>query len=138
MKQKKWPCILGILLALVLEFIGTSSGPGSFRRVGGVCIGLGAALFSLCINRLYRLSYEKEFPELVHQEKSEYQDERNSLIRNRAKAKSADIIQWVIFAIACMVFFADGPLWITLSLIGAYALRYCLEWYYLGRYQKEM
>ena len=97
MKQKKWPCILGILLALVLEFIGTSSGPGSFRRVGGVCIGLGAALFSLCINRLYRLSYEKEFPELVHQEKIEYQDERNTLIRNRAFSAGQSILS-ILFA----------------------------------------
>ena len=138
MKQKKWPCILGIVLSMILQFIGSYSGAVNFRRIGGVCIGLGAALFALCVNRLYRLSYEKEFPDLVHQEEIEYQDERNTQLRNMAKAKSADIIQWVIFAIACIVFFADGPLWITLSLIGAYALRYCLEWYYLSKYQKEM
>ncbi len=138
MRQKKWPYILGIIAAWILQFIGISFGPQGFRSLGGICIGLGAFLAPISINRLYRLSYEKEFPDLVHQEEIEKRDERNVLIRNRAMAKSASIIRWIILGIACIVFFAEGPLWITLSLIGAYALDYCLEWYYLSKYQKEM
>ena len=138
MKQKKWPYIVGIIIALILEFIGISFGADDFRRLGGICIGLGAAAFSLCINRLYRLSYEKEFPDLVHQESIEYRDERNTLIRDRARSKSAVLIQWVVFSLACLIFFADGPLWITLTLIAVFVLRYCFEWYYLAKYQKEM
>ena len=138
MKKKKWPCILGILAALILQFTGIIFGPQSFRHTGGVCILAGAVLFSLCINRLYRLWYETHFPDMIHQEHIEYQDERNILLCSQSKAKSADIIQWMILGIACLVFFANGPLWITLILILTFVLHHGLEWYYLGKYQKEM
>lgn len=138
MKNKKWPYIIGILIALILQFIGISSGISKIRTYGGICILLAAVLLSLCFNRLYRISYEKEFPDLVHQEKVEYRDERNTQLRNMAKAKSADLIQWVIIAVACLVFFTGGPFWITIALGVVYTLRYGLEWYYLNKYQKEM
>ena len=43
--------------------------------------------------------------------KIELQDERNILIRQKAKAKSADIIQWLMMIIAYFAIFANAPLW---------------------------
>lgn len=138
MKTKKWPYLTGILAAFVLQFLGITAGATSLRHTGGICIVLGAVLFSLCINRLYRFSYERHFPDMVRQENIEYQDERNMLLRNRSKAKSADLIQWIILGIAGMVFFTDGPLWIVFILAGTFVLLHILMWYYLRKYQKEM
>lgn len=141
MKHKKRLLIIGIIAGILLNFAGhliCVDRGGSMRNIyGAISIG-GGCLFILCINRLYRLSYEKEFPDLVHKEEIEYKDERNTQIRDRAKAKSADIIQWFILFTAGLIYFTDGPWWPAVVLVGIYLLRSGIEWYYTGKYQKEM
>lgn len=142
MKKKKRLLILGVIAGPLLNFIammwGTELG-GNMRNMSGVLLMVGCFLFSICLNRLSRLSYEKEFPDLVREEEIEYQDERNTQIRNRAKAKSADIIQWVILFTAGLVFvIPDCPWWLVAVLLGIYFLRSGIEWYYTEKYRKEM
>lgn len=142
MKKKKRLLILGVIAGPLLNFIAMMWGVergGNMRNMGGVLLLAGCFLFSICLNRLYRLSYEKEFPDLVREEEIEYQDERNTQIRNRAKAKSADIIQWVILFTAGLVFIIpDCPWWLVVVLLGIYFLRSGIEWYYTEKYRKEM
>jgi len=143
MKKRKLLRILSILAGLMILFIGISSshlsdaGIKALRTWGGVCIGLGSALCSTGISGLYRLSYEKEFPDLAHKEEVENRDERNIMIQNKAKARSADIIQWFVMFAAWLFFFAGYPVWTSLVLIGVFVLRYGIEWYYIIKYQKE-
>lgn len=137
-KKKKSLLIVGLIAGLIFQFIGMSVNAWEQRMLGGICIGIGAVLFSLSTNGLYRLSYEKEFPEAVRQEKIEQQDERNVQIRNRAKARTSDIMRWVIIGIGWLNFLLSGPLWITLSLIGVFVLIYLMDWCYMDKYQREM
>lgn len=141
MKNKKGWLIFGVVAGWLVNFIGMLSGTeygGSTRNISGVLIFGGGGMFALCINRLQRLSYEKEFPDLVRKEEIERRDERNTQIRNRAKAKSADIIQWFILLTAGLIYFSDGPWWPAVVLVGVYFLRSGIEWYYIQKYQKEM
>ena len=137
-KEKKTLFILGLIAGLIVQFIGIYTGAEHLKMISGVCIGIGCVLFSLSINRLYRLSYEKEFPEAVRQEKIEQQDERNVQIRNRAKARTSDVSRWVIIGIGWLNFLLNGSLWITLALIGVFVLIYLMDWCYMDRYQREM
>lgn len=140
MKQnkKKALFIFGLIAGLIVQFIGIYTGAEQLRMISGICIGIGCVFSSLSINRLYRLSYEKEFPEAVRQEKIEQQDERNVQIRNRAKARTSDIIRWVIIGIGWLNFLVSGPLWITLALTGVFVLIYLMDWCYMDKYQREM
>lgn len=140
MKEKKKKILLGlgVVASLVFQFIGIYAGAEHLRMMSGICIGMGAMCFSLSINGLYRLSYEKEFPELVHQEKVEYQDERNTLIRERAKAKANDVIRWMVIGVAWVNFCLGGALWMSLVLTGVFVLGYLLEWGYVNKFQGEM
>lgn len=142
MKKKKCLLILGVIAGPLLNLIATMWGTelgGNMRNMSGVLLLAGCFLFSTCLNRLYRLSYEKEFPDLVREEEIEYQDERNTQIRNRAKAKSADIIQWAILFTAGLVFIIPScPWWLVLVLLGIYFLRSGIEWYFTQKYRKEM
>lgn len=137
-KEKKTLFILGLIAGLIVQFIGIYTGAEHLKMISGVCIGIGCVLFSLSINGLYRLSYEKEFPEAVRQEKIEQQDERNIQIRNRAKARTSDISRWVIIGIGWLNFLLSGPLWITLALIGVFVLIYLMDCCYMDKYQREM
>lgn len=137
MTKKKSLLILGIIAGIIIPLIGMSFGRNHLRGIGGICI-FANALIPVCVNRLYRISYEKEFPDLVEKEKIEYQDERNTAIRNMAKAKSADMIQWCILFTAGLVFVTDCPLWLALVLLGIYFLKSGIEWYYINKFQKQM
>ncbi len=136
-KQIKLLCILGIIAGVIFQFIGITLGPGELRMVSGVCIAF-AALAPLCINKLYCMSREKEFPEVVRQEEIELRDERNTQIRNRAKAKTSDFIRWIIIGLSYLNFLLKGPLWMTLALLGVFILIYLMDWRYMDKYQREM
>ncbi len=136
-KKKKALLITGLAAGLVFQFIGITWA-AHLRAVSALCVGIGAMLFSLSVNRLYWLSYEKEFPQAVRQEQIELADERNIQIRSRAKSRSGDISRWAVAGLAWVNFLLYGPLWITLALAGIFVLAYAVEWYYTDKYQKEM
>ena len=137
-KKKKTLLILGIIAGLLFQFIGISLGLGKLRIVSGIFLTLYALLFSLCLNKLSRMSREAEFPEAVRQEEIELHDERNTQIRNRAKARTSDITRWVVIALAWVNFLVRGALWMTLALIGVFVLMYILDFCYTEKYQQEM
>lgn len=137
-KKQKRLFILGIIAGLIFQFIGIFTSAEQLKIIGGICIGIGCMSFSFSINGLYRLSREKELPEVVRLEKIEEQDERNVQIRNRAKAKSSDITRWVIIGIGWLNILVSGPVWISLALIGVFILVYLLDWCYTDKYQREM
>lgn len=137
-QKKKILLILGMIAGMIFEFAGIFTGAYRLRMISGICIGIGAALFSLCINKLYQLAREKEFPEVVRQERIELTDERSTQIRNRAKAKTSEISRWIVIGLGWLNFLVSGPLWMTLALIGVFTLAYVLDWCYMDKYQREM
>lgn len=60
------------------------------------------------------------------------------MIRNKAKAKVGDIIQWLIMGIAYITIVIDAPLWVTLVVVGVFLLKNVLEVYFMNRFQKEL
>lgn len=74
----------------------------------------------------------------MKQSEIDYKDERNEMIRNKAKAKCYDIIQWTIMIVAWITIFADFPLWITLTLVGVFILKSILDLYLMNKYNNEM
>ena len=137
-KKKKTLLILGIIAGLIFQFIGIFLGSEDRRIVSGICLTIYVLLYTLCINKLSRMSRKAEFPEAVRQEEIEFHDERNTQIRNRAKARTSDITRWVVIALAWVNFLVRGALWMTLALIGVFVLMYILDFCYMEKYQGEM
>ena len=137
-KKKKTLLILGIIASLILQFIGIFLGSEDRRIVSGICLTIYVLLYTLCINKLSRMSREAEFPEAVRQEEIELHDERNTQIRNRAKARTSDITRWVIIALVWVNYMVRGAWWMTLALSGVFLLMYILDFCYTEKYQNEM
>ena len=137
-KQKKTLLILGIIASLILQFIGIFLGSEDRRIVSGICLTIYVLLYTLCINKLSRMSRKAEFPEAVRQEEIEFHDERNTQIRNRAKARTSDITRWVIIALVWVNYMVRGAWWMTLALSGVFLLMYILDFCYTEKYQNEM
>ena len=104
----------------------------------GILLGTGAGVLGANIAKLYFISLEKKNPDMIKENEIELQDERNVLIRQRAKAKSADITQWLIMIIAYLEIFVNAPLWIILLTVGIFVLYNIIQIYYINKFNKEM
>ena len=108
------------------------------NSLSGLLLGTGAGILGGCIAKLYFINFEKKNPNTIKETEIEFKDERNVLIRQRAKAKAADITQWLIMGIAYLTILVNAPLWITLATVAVFILYNIIEVYYMNKFNKEM
>lgn len=123
--------VLGICLIITGFFV-------KVKEVSGIMLGVGAGLLGMSVSRLYTKHIEDKNPAIKKQIEIEYKDERSTMIRDRAKAKSADITQWLIVTAAYITILISAPLWVTLAVIMVYLAYHIITLYYMNKYQKEM
>ncbi len=106
--------------------------------VDGRLMGVGAGLTSLGISMWWFFHWEKKDPAKWKQYEIESNDERNIIIKFRAKAIAGDVLQWTVMAAAWVAIFLDAPMWLILSAVGIFLFKTILEMCLMARYQKEM
>ena len=138
--MKKKVINIGFLIFGIALFIfgGVLLKGDEVKSINGICIGIGASLFGMSISNLFMINFNKKQPDELKQSEIEFSDERNTMIRNKAKAKVADIIQWFIMGIAYITILISASLWVTLTVVGVFLLKYVLELYFMNKYQKEL
>ncbi|HEY5584042.1 MAG TPA: hypothetical protein VIK78_06075 [Ruminiclostridium sp.] len=122
-------CLIGVSLFLRSE---------ELKSISGVFIGVGAGLFGTSIANLFMKNFEKKNPGIMKQNEIDFKDERNVIIRNRAKAKAADITQWLIMDVAYITILINAALWVTLVTVCVYLIYKVLGIYFMNKFQKEM
>ena len=122
---------ISVIMIILSQFVELNSH-------SGILLGTGAGVIGASIAKLYTINLEKKNPDMIKENEIELQDERNVLIRQRAKAKSADITQWLIMMIAYLEIFVNAPLWITLLTVGIFVLYNIIQIYYINKFNKEM
>lgn len=122
---------ISVIMIILSQFVELNSH-------SGILLGTGAGVIGASIAKLYSINLEKKNPDMIKENEIELQDERNVLIRQRAKAKSADIIQWLIMLIAYLEIFVNAPLWIILLTISVFVLYNIIQAYYINKFNKEM
>lgn len=128
-------CLIVGLCLVAISFILKDS---DFSKIAGIFIGLGAGLIGMSIANLYMKRIEKKNPDATKQNEIDFKDERNTMIRYKAKAKAGDIIQWFIMGITYVMILIDAPLWLILCTTAVFLLYAILAIYYMSKYQKEM
>ena len=122
---------ISVIMIILSQFVELNSH-------SGILLGTGAGVIGASIAKLYSINLEKKNPDMIKENEIELQDERNVLIRQRAKAKSADITQWLIMVIAYLEIFVNAPLWIILLTVGIFVLYNIIQIYYVNKFNKEM
>ena len=122
---------ISVIMIILSQFVELNSH-------SGILLGTGAGAIGASIAKLYSINLEKKNPDMIKENEIELQDERNVLIRQRAKAKSADITQWLIMVIAYLEIFVNAPLWIILLTVGIFVLYNIIQIYYVNKFNKEM
>jgi hypothetical protein len=107
-------------------------------NISAVLIGIGLSLVGSSLFYLYTKRYQQKHPEIKKQLEVDFNDERNKIIRDRAKAKSGDIIQWFIIGLAFVMLLFDYPLWLYFITVGIFLLYHLISVYFAIKYQKEM
>lgn len=108
------------------------------KNISAVLIGIGLSLVGSSLFYLYTKHFQQKHPKIKKQLEIDFNDERNKIIQNRAKAKSADIIQWFIIGLAYVMLLFDYPLWLFGITVGIFLLYYLISIYFAVKYQKEM
>ena len=122
---------ISVIMIILSQFVELNSH-------SGILLGTGAGVIGASIAKLYSINLEKKNPDIVKKNEIELKDERNILIRQRAKAKSEDIIQWLIMVIAYLTILVNAPLWITLLTVGIFVLYNIIQIYYINKFNNEM
>ena len=122
---------ISVIMIILSQFVELNSH-------SGILLGTGAGVIGASIAKLYTINLEKKNPDMIKENEIELQDERNVLIRQRAKAKSADITQWLIMIIAYLEIFVNAPLWIILLTVGIFVVYNIIQIYYVNKFNKEM
>ena len=104
----------------------------------GAMIGIGAGLFGYGIAKWCVGLWGAKNPDLMKINEIEEKDERNQLIRSKAQAISGEILHWLLMAGAWVCIFFDAPLWIVLTLVGAFLLKTILDFILMAYYQHKM
>lgn len=138
MLKKTW--VYAALLALGVALIALSFlfSAESTKAIQGVMLGIGTGLMGMSLSNIGMIRHMKKNPHLAKEAEIESKDERNVMIRAKAKAASADVTRWFIIALAFVLILIDAPLWTTLCVVSVYLLYHVLALVFMGRYQKEM
>lgn len=140
MLRKTWFYVVTLIIGICLLFcvVGLRMWNILPKSIEGICLGLGGSLFGISLSKLIMKRMEKKDPVLMKNNEIEFNDERNTMIRNRAKAQSADIMQWGIMGIAYLSIIINTPLWVTLLIVVVFLFYNILTFYFMKKFQEEM
>lgn len=139
LKNKKF---VSLMLTLGLVFIAISlfyiKDP-KYHIIDGLLIGYGCGLFGSSLACFFNISFEEKNPDQAKAMAIEHADERNTMIRNRAKAKAADIIQLIsLLLISLLSILFSQSAWIVIALALSFLAYHFLSLIYFNKYSKEM
>ena len=133
--------VINIVL-LVVGVLGAAAGfildTAVAKQVSGLLIGVGAGLVGMSLSNLLMLRMEHKNPALTKQAEIERRDERNRMLRGRAKAAAGEVLRWTVICTAYIAILLDAPLWVTLAIVGLFLLHSIVYICMLSKYQKEL
>lgn len=129
-----------VAAGIILFTLGmTVLSPEEYSRISGIFIGIGVGLAATGVSLLVTSISNSKLPEDVKKVKEiETNDERNTLIRERAGYKTCTVMNYVlcIFIIAIGLMGADIE--IILMAVAVLAIQFVLIIYYSNHYSKTI
>ena len=108
------------------------------NNINGALIGLGSGLIGAALAQLFTIRIYSKNPEKLKVKTVEVNDERNIMIKEKARAKTYGIFNFVLSALLLLlVFMGLKPIWLSAA-ISLYIIRYIIEIFFINKYMKEM
>ncbi len=103
-----------------------------------ICIGIGCGIFGHNMGNILSRKALKNHPDIAKNIMIEQNDERNTMIGNRAKAKAYDMMIFVFGALMMAFSLMGVDIMEILLLVGAYLFVVFYGVYFRTKYDKEM
>lgn len=126
-------CILATAVGFLLRLT-----PISYRPLEGFLIGIGMGCFFATLCHYLSIISEEKNPKVKRENEINLSDERNIMLRNHAKAKAGDIVQWIMIIVAMISILFDAPMYFTGIMVLIYIIKATLDLYFIGYYAKRM
>lgn len=127
MRNKTKLYLLFIILGVVILIGDIAFKDFLMTSAKGILSGLGSALMGFGIAKFFTSRIEEKYPQQMKQNQIDLNDERNVMIRHRAQAVSGTVLQWFVLAVEWVCVVVDAPLWVTLTVLGAFLGKVFLE-----------
>ncbi len=111
---------------------------GALLALPYICIGIGCGVLGHGGGELIGRAKEKRDPDTVKMIQIEQNDERNTAVMRRAKAKALDVMIFVFGALILALALLGADIYVVLLSTGAYVFVLGSVVYYSIRYNKEM
>ena len=103
-----------------------------------LCVGIGVSIFGDNLGKGANNYILSKNPIEAKKATIEENDERNTMIKNKAKAKAYNLVQMVLGALILAFALLGVEIYIVITLVGAYLFINLSNVYYLLKYQKQM
>lgn len=130
--------ILGLLLACAGIFLGIKDTESIYKAITGIMMGIGSGICGGCLGIYINLIRLKRNPELALKNEIDIKDERNIMIRDRAKSKAFSLTQYGICALVLVFTLLKVDFIPILITIGVLLSGYVFMIYYMYKYSKEL
>ena len=135
---KSWLYILGILAGMALAVGGGFLRDEELKALSGVCIGVGAGLFGMSVANLVTYRMRASHPEVFAKKDIEVNDERNTIVRDKAGAKVNGILMIILAVITLVFVLLDVELYVSLTLAGLILLQGVLYTAYFSYFNNRL
>ncbi len=132
--------ILGLIF-MIIGIVIVKSFPelqSIIRVVPFLCFGIGAGILGENVGLAVNTYIFSKNPTVAKKVEIEEKDERNTIIKNKAKAKSYDLMLMVYGALLLAFALSGIDLYIVITLVVFYLFSNLLNLFYLLKFQKEM
>jgi hypothetical protein len=137
MKKEHISSIISILAGCFL-IAASIIAAGIPRPMNGIFLGVGAALIGISGSKLLLSVYYREHPTEERRAQIDDHDERTLQIRDKAKARAFDLTMSIFPILFVLLILVNTPLWLTLGVVLVYVIGYSTQFFWLGRFQREM
>lgn len=126
-------CAAGLVLIKAIP-----GAQGVMRTLPYVCVGIGTGVFGQNLGSVISILALRKDPQSAKRVEIETKDERNTVIRDKAKAKAYDLMVMVFGALMLVFALMQVDMYLVLAFVIAYLFVVFSGVYYMSKYQKEM
>lgn len=124
--------VIGISLVLISIFLEFTN------NANGALIGIGSGVIGASIAQLLTIKIYSKNPSKLKTKTIEVNDERNILIKQKAKSSAYKIFTYVLsIVLMSLVFMNLDSIWLFAA-VSLYIIRFIIEIFFISKYMKEM
>ncbi|WKV08571.1 DUF2178 domain-containing protein [Thermoanaerobacterium thermosaccharolyticum] len=139
MKNKSLNYCMLALIGMILFLIGVILMKNNAEKyIYGLFMGLGLGIFIIFGRKAEGWAVEKKYPDIKRHIEIEINDERNTIIRDKAGSKTNQIMNYLLLILTIIFNFMDVSLYVVLSMVALIITQGVLFIIFSNQYEQKL